>query len=134
MNKLWFAVIILFVAAFTASAAVIVIDDDGDNDGVAGPDVVTVSISSHDNGGWGTNWDMFNDTSAYNGGGVNFSTNTPGVASATYTFTEALGVIPGVGYNVYAYWRGQSNTGPAIYTIGDGGGDASVNMTSYPTA
>ena len=132
MKKLMCLVMCLVFAG--SAMAVIVIDDDGDNDTVAGPDVVTWQVSSHDNGGWGTSWDMFNDTSAYNGGGVDFNTNTPGVSITTYTFTTALGVVPGTEYNVYAYWRGQGNTGPAIYTIGDGGAAVVVDMTSYPTA
>ena len=120
--------------AAAASGTVIVIDDDGDNDGVAGPNVVTVALSSHDNGGWGPAWDMFNDPSAYNGGGDDFNTNTPGIASATYTFNAPLGVVAGGTYNVYVYGRQQGNTGPAIYTVGDGGGAVGVDMTLAPTA
>ena len=115
--------------ALPTMGAPIVIDDDGDRDGLAGPDVTTVALSGHDNGPWGAGTQYFNQTAAYNGGGPTFDTNTPGDASATYTFTTALGVVAGTTYNVYATWAqdGQGNTGPATYTVSDGLGDVGVD-------
>ena len=119
----------LMALALPGFGAVIVIDDDGDRDQVAGPNVTTVALSGHNNGPWGAGPQYFNQTTAYNGGGPTFDTNTPGVASATYTFTPVLGVVAGMTYNVYATWaqNGQGNTGPATYTVSDGLGAVGVD-------
>ena len=132
MKKLWFMLVIMCMVSFTVSAAVIVIDDDGDRDGVAGPNVTSVNMSSHDNGGWGSGTQYFNTTNAYNGDGDNFNGGAPGAgASVTYTFDSGIGVLPGVGYNVYVTWPqpGQGNLGPATYTVSDGLGDVDVDQT-----
>ena len=113
------------------SGAVIVLDDDGDRDFAAGPQVTTFQFSSHDNGGWGVGTQYFNQTVAYNGGATPpHNGGTPGDATATYTLDASMGVVAGQTYNVYATWAqpGQSNTGPATYTVSDGLGDVIVDQ------
>lgn len=131
------AMILVIAAWFGLSLSVmgepIVIDDDDDRDKIAGPDVVTVEMSNHNNGDWGSGAQYFNQTNAYNGSGASeYRGGTPGnaVASATYTFDAGRGVVAGKKYNVYATWaqNGQGNTGPAVYTVSDGLGSVAVDQ------
>ena len=122
----------LVALALPASGAVIVLDDDGDRDTAAGPQVTTWQFSTHDNGGWGTNANNFNQTTAYNGGATApHNGGSPGDATATYTLDVSQGVVPGESYFVYATWPqgGQGNLGPATYTVSDGLGDVIVDQT-----
>ena len=112
----------------------IVLDDDADRDFAAGPNVTTDGFSiDHNNGGWGSGAQYFNQTNAYNGDGPDFSGGIPGPGSAVYTIDAGLGLVPHGTYDVYAYWPAQGNTGPATYTVSDGLGPVEVDQTIAAT-
>ena len=136
MKKLLCLVMVLLVAS-VASAQPIVIDDDGDQDGFAGPNATEVNMSSHDNGGWGVPDNAFNGTVAYNG--ASKDNDPPGGASdgnITYIFDASLGLVAGETYDVYVYWpdNGQGNLGVGHYLVSDGLGDVAVSQAPAPAA